>query len=99
MGEKYDLSLVFIESRLSEELNEKYRKKKGPANVLSFPLDKGSGEIFIDLQKAKKEGAAFNLSYGQFLRLLFIHSLLHLKGFRHGSKMEKKESQLKERHP
>jgi rRNA maturation RNase YbeY len=98
LGEQYNLSLVFIGSKLSEELNKKHRKKNGPTNVLSFSLTKDSGEIFIDLSKAKKEAGVLNLDYKEFVSSLFVHALLHLKGLRHGDQMTKKESHLKKRY-
>lgn len=91
LGEKYELSLVFCGNRKSRELNRTYRDKDYPTNVLSFPLDKKSGEIFINPHIAKKESIKFDKSYTNFVGFLFIHGLLHLKGMEHGSTMEKAE--------
>jgi len=84
LGKKYELSLVFCGNALSRKLNRIYRGKDKPTNVLSFPLSKNSGEIFINLSKIGEFSPAH----------LFIHGCLHLKGMRHGSKMEKVEKQL-----
>ncbi len=84
LGKKYELSLVFCKNALSRRLNRVYRGKDTPANVLSFPLSKNSGEIFINLSRTD------TFSAGE----LFIHGCLHLKGMRHGSKMLKAEQQL-----
>ena len=94
LGKNYTLSLVFVSNQKSKILNKTYRNKNAPANVLSFPLEKTSGEIFIDLQEARKEFSKFNLSYKNFVALLFIHALLHLKGLRHGSTMERREKEV-----
>ena len=94
LGKNYTLSLVFVSNQKSKILNKTYRNKNAPANVLSFPLEKTSGEIFIDLQEARKEFSKFNLSYKNFVALLFIHALLHLKGLRHGSTMEQREKEV-----
>ncbi|MHB0978135.1 MAG: rRNA maturation RNase YbeY [Minisyncoccota bacterium] len=91
LGKRYELSLVFIDSKFSRRLNRIYRKKDRPTNILSFPLSKTSGEIFIDLVQAKKEFKKFDLTFSQFITFLFIHGLLHLKGMTHGSTMEKAE--------
>ena len=80
LGEKYDLSVVLSENEMMKDLNEKYRKKNKNANTLSFPLSKTKGEIFLNINCPKKE-----------LKFLFIHSLLHLKGLKHGEKMAKQE--------
>jgi probable rRNA maturation factor len=91
LGKKYELSLVFCGNRKSKELNKIYRDKDYTPNILSFPLDKNSGEIFINPHVAKKEAKNFNKSYAKFIGFLFIHGLLHLKGMEHGSTMDKAE--------
>lgn len=55
LGEKYDLSLVFIGEKLSKTLNKKYRNKNYQANILSFSIDRNIGEIFINISNIKKE--------------------------------------------
>ncbi|MBI4155901.1 MAG: rRNA maturation RNase YbeY [Candidatus Zambryskibacteria bacterium] len=87
LGKNYSLSLVFIGEKKSQQLNKSYRGKNKPANILSFPLNKNSGEIFIALTVAKKDG----FSVGS----LFIHGLLHLKGYAHGDTMERSETKLR----
>jgi len=94
LGKKYDLSLIFIGSTRSKTLNKIYRNKDKPANVLSFPLSKTEGEIFIDLKEASRNSKNFDRKYKNFIALLFIHGLLHLKGFAHGSKMESEEENI-----
>ncbi len=97
LGEKYELSLVFIGEKKSSNLNRIYRGKNKTANVLSFPLSKREGEIFICLEKAKREAPNFEESFTNFVGFLFIHGLLHLKGMQHGSRMEKREKILRKR--
>lgn len=97
LGEKYNLSLVFCGSRKSKELNRTYRDKDHPTNVLSFPLDKNNGEIFITPAVAKKEAVKFNKNYKNFVGFLFIHGCLHLKGMEHGSTMEKAETKFQKK--
>jgi len=97
LGKKYELSLVFAAPRLSAQLNKKYRRKRGPADILSFCLSKTAGEIFIDLKTAKKKAALWGEPPRLFAARLLIHGLLHLKGYRHGSKMEREERKFRER--
>ena len=94
LGQDFELSLVFIDNIFSRRLNKKYRGKNKPANILSFPLSKKSGEIFIDLVTAKKEARKFEMSFRDFVTFLFIHGLLHLKGMRHGDTMERAEKKI-----
>ncbi|MEA4910566.1 Endoribonuclease YbeY [bioreactor metagenome] len=92
LGESFFLSVNFISPALAKELNIKYRKKDYTPNILSFPLSKKEGEIFICLSVARSEAKNFSLSYENFLILLIIHGCLHLKGLDHGEKMEASES-------
>jgi probable rRNA maturation factor len=95
LGKGYELSLVFCDSKFSKNLNKIYRGKDKPTNILSFPLSKTSGEIFIDLELCKKEAKKFGQTYTNFVGFLFIHGLLHLKGMRHGDTMERAETRLR----
>jgi len=94
LGKDYDLSLVFVGNKLSQKINKENREKDYPANVLSFPLDKNLGEIFINLENAKEECVDFNMDYENFIVYLFIHGLLHLKGMDHSSKMDSEERKI-----
>lgn len=91
VGKQYQLSLVFVGATRARQLNIDTRQKTYVPNVLSFPLSKTEGEIYIAPAVAKTEAKKFNLSYEGYVGYLFIHGLLHLKGLDHGSKMEKLE--------
>jgi probable rRNA maturation factor len=97
LGEKYCLSLVFIGEKKSKELNNSYREKNKPTNILSFPYSKDNGEIFINLIKVKKEIKKFDRNFENLVAFLFIHGCFHLKGMRHGSTMEKAEEKLRKK--
>lgn len=94
LGEKYELSLAFVSEKESRSANKKYRGKRRPANVLSFSFSETSGEVLICPKEAAKDMGRFNMDYRSFVALLFIHGLLHLKGMRHGSKMEGMEKKI-----
>lgn len=97
LGKKYELSLVFIGDKKSQNLNRTYRDKNKPTNILSFSLSKSSGEIFINLRLSKKQAKNFDRKFDNFIGFLFIHGLFHLKGFDHGDTMEKRESFLRKK--
>lgn len=94
LGEKYELSLVFATKALSKKLNNIHRGKNYPTNILSFPLDEKSGEIFIEPSKARLDAPDFDMSYTKFIKFLFIHGCLHLKGMQHSSTMDKAEQKF-----
>jgi probable rRNA maturation factor len=91
LGKKYELSLAFVSPKEARALNIEYRKKDHIPNTLSFPYSKKDGEIIICLSEAKKQHKKFSLSYEHYILFLFIHSMLHLKGYEHGSTMDTKE--------
>lgn len=91
LGESYFLSVNFVSPIFAKELNQEYRNKSYIPNILSFPLSKKEGEIYICLSVARKEAKNFSLTYQNFLRLLIIHGALHLKGLDHGEEMENLE--------
>ncbi len=94
LGKKYELSLFFIGQKKSKKLNKIYRQKNYSANILSFPLDKDLGEIFIDWHTCQKEAKKWNYQPQDFLVFLFIHGLAHLKGYDH---QNNKEAEIMER--
>jgi probable rRNA maturation factor len=97
LGENYRLSLVFATAGLSRKLNEKYRGKNRPADILTFSLGDNDGEIFIAPKIAAIKAKDFNRPVNNFIIFLFIHGLCHLKGMRHGSKMEDAETGLRKK--
>ncbi|MEK7551880.1 MAG: rRNA maturation RNase YbeY [Patescibacteria group bacterium] len=96
VGQDYELSVVFAENTLSQDLNNKYRNKNHPTNVLSFPLGETAGEIFMDLSKIEEEAKNIKLSYQSYFVFIFIHGLLHLKGLDHGKGMSDQEKKFLE---
>lgn len=91
LGKRYQLSIVFTNAAQMRRLNRAYRKKDTPTDILSFPLSKSEGEIFIAPSVAQREAKKCNRSPQNFLLFLVIHGLLHLKGLAHGSRMERHE--------
>ncbi len=94
LGKEYECSLVIVSPKKSRDLNRDYRNKDNSTNILSFPLEKNEGEIFLDLETSRKDAPLFDRPYTNFLAFLFIHALLHLKGHDHGTKMEAQEKKF-----
>jgi probable rRNA maturation factor len=94
LGKRYTLSLSFVGPTRAQKLNQEYRKKEYTPNVLSFPLDESTGEIVICPLIAVKEAHQYNLSVPGYIAFLYIHGLLHLKGYDHGPEMERLEKRF-----
>lgn len=91
LGKRYSLSVALIGEKKSREINKKYRGKDRPTNILSFYLRKDIGEIVLCPAVIRREAKSFGKTFPRFLGFLVIHGMLHLKGMRHGSKMEEAE--------
>lgn len=94
LGSGYELSLVVCGDALAQRMNKEYRKKTYKPNVLSFPLSKREGEIFLNVPCAAREAKRYGTSVQKRLALLFVHGCFHLKGLSHGKKMEAEEQRI-----
>lgn len=84
-------SILLVDDSQMAILNEQYRAKKGPTNVLSFSLREGQdftddsplGDVVISLDTAGREAAKDGITLHRRLNILMIHGLLHLLGYDH----------------
>lgn len=90
----WDISLAFVSPVRARTLNERMRGKTYTPNVLSYALNDQSGEIIICLSEAEKQAASYNMDERTFVLYLFIHGVLHIKGWGHGDRMEECERNL-----
>lgn len=110
VSQNFELSIAFISIKEMTELNEKFRNKKGPTDVLSFPIDPiehaetspepiALGDIIISPEVAEEQAKKYGNSLQDELNLLVVHGLLHLLGYDHiqddeAQTMESLEAQL-----
>ena len=92
------ISMVFCSDPEIRRLNRTYRGVDRPTDVLSFTMDDPDllGEIYISLQRARKQSEEYRVSCKEEILRLFIHGFYHLLGYNHEKpadrfKMEKKE--------
>jgi len=93
----YQLSLVICGDRLAQTMNTTYRKKTYRPNVLSFPLSKTDGEIFLNIRKATREARLMGIPLKDRLARLFVHGCVHLAGHDHGAAMDRLETRILQR--
>lgn len=95
LGKRYDLSLALISEAAARRITRQTKGKDKASDVLSFPLSPDSGEIVLCLGTARAEYRAHGYSDARtFLAHLFIHGLLHLKGFAHSDTMDATENKV-----
>lgn len=95
LGENYELSVAVIPDDEMQELNKTHRGKDYVTDILSFPLSDSAGEIFLNMNACRKKAVEFDRTFPNYLAFLFIHGLVHLKGYDHGSRMESIEAEFR----
>src|ERR1019366_9172543 len=89
-------------------LNQTYRKKRGPTDVLSFPAKRTRptqraeyvGDIAISPETARRNARRFSHPLTVEMRILILHGMIHLAGFDHETdqgEMDRLERRLRRR--
>ncbi|MBA2653833.1 MAG: rRNA maturation RNase YbeY [Gammaproteobacteria bacterium] len=83
-----EITLRIVDEPESEQLNQTYRKKSGPTNVLSFPFSTQvdtllHGDLVICAPIVMKEALAQNKPPRAHWAHLTVHGTLHLQGYDH----------------
>ena len=87
-----ELSILFTGDDHIAKLNEQYLGRKGPTNVLAFPMADPHqktdispmlGDVVISLDTAARESGESEESFEETVFRLLIHGILHLLGFDH----------------
>ncbi len=93
----YELNVIFVSAKKIHFLNKRYRNIDKATDILSFPISKNIGEMYICYSEAKKEAKKFDRKISNFIPFLFIHGCVHLKGYDHGCTMEDIEKRVRAR--
>jgi probable rRNA maturation factor len=90
-----EVSLRIVDETEMVQLNQQYRKKTGPTNVLSFPADLPDGvnvpflgDIIICAPVVAIEAASQGKSLDSHWAHMTVHGILHLQGYDHIDKSE-----------
>ncbi|MAM71054.1 MAG: rRNA maturation RNase YbeY [Gammaproteobacteria bacterium] len=90
-GRHCEVGIRLVDETESAELNQNFRQKKGPTNVLSFtyndiPENSASellGDLAICTQIVEREAREQNKSAQAHWAHMTVHGLLHLLGYDH----------------
>ncbi len=100
------VNLKILNNNEIQDLNNKFRKKNSPTNVLSFTNEDISksitgdlGDIAMSYQSIEKESLQQNKTFDDHLIHMLIHGVYHILGFDHqnnemAAQMENKEIKL-----
>lgn len=101
-----ELVIRIVDEAESATLNERYRGKSGPTNVLAFPADKlpfvtdepaPLGDIVICAAVVAREAEAQGKLPVAHWAHMIVHGCLHLAGFDHGTDAEARAMEARER--
>jgi probable rRNA maturation factor len=94
--DNWEVSIVFCSNEFIWELNNRFRGKDGPTDVLSFSQNEGAedfpmvrdgpqpvGDIVVSLEMLRETVAEFSIDPEEELKRLLIHGVLHLAGYNH----------------
>lgn len=100
-----ELSIRIIDKNESAMLNQTYRKKTGPTNVLSFPMEASIdivpphlGDLAICAPLVLQEAHEQNKSIISHWAHLTIHGILHLLGYDHQTDKDASKMEAIEKH-
>ncbi|MEO0071127.1 MAG: rRNA maturation RNase YbeY [candidate division WOR-3 bacterium] len=90
------INIIFVNNKYIAQLNRRFLGRKGPTDVISFPLNtvilpkrKGGkkilliGEVYISRDQARIQSRTLGTTLRQELLLLTKHGILHLAGLSH----------------
>ncbi len=97
----HEISVTFVRSRTIHAINRDYRGIDRPTDVISFAIrdaeddfipdeEKDLGDIFINIDYAKKQAKEYGHSYEREVCFLFTHGLLHCLGYDHMTEKDEK---------
>lgn len=87
-----ELSILILDDQQIAELNRKFLNRKGPTNVIAFPMQEGQfseiapnllGDVVISVETAQQEAQRAGLRMEDRFNQLLIHGILHLLGYDH----------------
>lgn len=101
-------TIVLVNDIEIQKLNNQFRNKNSPTDVLSFPNETDEfeqsedylGDIVISIEQAKKQAIENSLSLELEIKQLILHGILHLCGYDHETdkgEMNKLELELREK--
>lgn len=97
--QKFDLGVICVDNQRIQQINNIYRKKNMPTDVLSFPFyedirpgklpcplhrdELNLGDVFLGVEFVMKQCQEESLDFHGALTAVTAHGICHLLGYRH----------------
>jgi probable rRNA maturation factor len=100
-----ELSILLVDDAAIRVLNRQHRGKDRPTDVLAFPVDERPvkdaprilGDVVISLETALRQARSRKRPLLPEVRFLLAHGLLHLIGYDHATRIQKRRMDAKTR--
>lgn len=86
-----ELTLRVVGAAEGRTLNRAFRKRDYATNVLSFSYSPTQGDVVLCHPVIRREARAQGKTLAAHYAHLVAHGVLHLRGLRHGQRMERAE--------
>lgn len=88
VADRGEIHCVLTGDQEIASLNERYRSRAGPTDVLAFPYDPEAsggvlGDVYVSLDRAREQATDAGEPLGREIWRLFVHGALHLAGRDH----------------
>jgi probable rRNA maturation factor len=94
------INFIFCSDDYLFELNKAYLRHETLTDILTFPADDGigviSGDIFISVDRVRENAILYETTFGEEIRRVMIHGILHLVGYKDKSANEKQQMRMRE---
>ena len=87
------ITVRIVGAREARRLNRTFRGKDRPTNVLSFALE-GEGDLVLCHPVVVREAREQRKRVAAHYAHLVVHGVLHLRGYAHGRRMERREVRI-----
>lgn len=113
LPESTAVSLMFVGEERMTRLNEAHMGRRGPTDVLSFPIESLApgmvpslapegpplmlGDVVVCPQVVRRQAADAQVPFRDEMALMVVHGMLHLLGYEHDADDEAEVMEQKER--
>jgi rRNA maturation RNase YbeY len=98
LNPKQTINIVFCSNEYIRKINKRFLKKDRFTDVIAFEFNEPDllGEAYISLERASEQAGTFGMKYSEEVIRLFVHAVIHILGYEHGTKREREKMEKHE---